>query len=150
MIHVIPAGVFQPLGPQTRQAADGPSPWRSMLHEYAEELAGEPDPGAGDYGQFGARMTAARDAGLVRPYVLGLGVDPLTFATDLLVAVVVEAGTYDELFGAGITVNAEGTVLPAVPFTPAEVERYATREPTQAAGAAVLRLAQHHRGALLG
>jgi hypothetical protein len=150
MIHVIPAGVFQPLGPQPWQVAGGLSPWRSMLHEYAEELAGEPGPDAADHDPFGARMTAARDAGLVRPYVLGLGVDPLTFATDLLVAVVVEAGTYDELFGAAVTVNAEGTVLPAVPFTPAEVDRYATREPTQAAGAALLRLAQNHRGALLG
>ena len=33
-------------------------------------------------------MTAALDDGQVRAYVLGLGVDPLTFATDLLAAVV--------------------------------------------------------------
>jgi hypothetical protein len=144
LIQVIPSGVFQPLG------SDDLSPWQSLLHEYAEELLGEPegrDPS--DHWPFAVRMTAARDAGLVRPGVLGLGVDPLTLATDLLVAVVIEAGAYDELFAAAVAANAEGAVLPAIPFTAATVERYCTREPMQAAGAALLRLAHRHRAALL-
>ena len=155
MIQVIPVGVFQPLGPEPWHVANDLSLWRGMLREYAEELLGaDEEYGAGpfDYAgwPFGARMTAAADAGLVRPYLLGLGVDPLTFATDLLAAVVFDAEVYDELFAAAVAENAEGRVLPAVPFDADQVERYAGREPTQAAGAAVLRLAWRHRAALLG
>jgi hypothetical protein len=156
LIQVIPSGVFQPLGPEPWNVANDLSPWRSLLHEYAEELLGAPEghdttAGPFDYDRwpFGLRMTAARAAGLVRPWVLGLGVDPLTLATDLLVAVVIEAGAWDELFTAAVATNSEGAVLPAVPFTAATVERYRTREPMQAAGAALLRLAHQQRAALL-
>ena len=98
-----------------------------------------------DYGAspFGARMTAALDTGRARPYLLGMGVDPLTFATDLLVAVVFDAATYDELFATAVADN-------AVAFTEDQVDRYAGHEPTQAAGAALLRLAWYHRRTLLG
>lgn len=45
---------------------------------------------------------------------------------------------------------AEGSINPAVPLTAEPVERYARHEPTQAAGAALLRLAWRHRPVLLG
>jgi hypothetical protein len=152
MIQVVPVGVFQPIGPGSG-AADF-SLWRSLLREYAEELLGAPEEygdGPFDYDgwPFGVRMTAARDAGRIRPYLLGLGVDPLTWATDLLAAVVFDADAYDELFADAVDRNDEGDVLPAIPFTAATVDRYAGREPTQAAGAAVLRLAWRHRDVLL-
>jgi hypothetical protein len=156
MMQVIPVGVFQPAGPEPWNVTNDLSLWRCLLREYAEELLGAAEDydttsGPFDYDawSFGARMKAAADAGLVRPYLLGLGVDPLTFATDLLAAVVVDAGTYDDLFADAVADNAEGSVLPAVPFTAAQVDRYANHEPSQAAGAAVLRLAWHHRTALL-
>ena len=156
MIQVIPVGVFQPAGPEPWNLTHDLSLWRLLLREYAEELLGA----AEDYDTterpfdyeawpFGERMNAAVAAGQVRPYLLGLGVDPLTFATDLLSAVVFDADAYDELFAAAVADNAEGAVLPAVPFTADEVDRYTGHEPTQAAGAAVLRLAWHHRGTLL-
>lgn len=154
---VIPVGVFQPAGPEPWNVEHDLSLWRLLLREYAEELLGA----AEDYGTtespidydawpFGVKMTAALDANHARAYVLGLGVDPLTFATDLLATVVFEAVTYDELFAAAVADNAEGAVLPAVPFAGDQVDRYAGHEPTQAAGAALLRLAWHHRGTLLG
>jgi hypothetical protein len=156
MIQVIPVGVFQPTGPEPWNLTDDLSLWRGLLREYAEELLGAAEDynttdGPFDYDAwpFGARMNAAVDAGHVRPHLLGMGVDPLTFATDLLAVVVVDAGTYDELFAGAVAENAEGSVLPAVPFTAGQVDRYAAHEPTQAAGAALLRLAWHHRGALL-
>jgi hypothetical protein len=68
--------------------------------------------------------------------VLGLGVDPLTFATDLLVRVVIDAPVFDELFGGLVDVNAEGVVTTR-PLTPAAIEDL----PMQAAGAALVRLA---------
>ncbi|HEV7654765.1 MAG TPA: hypothetical protein VGP36_08535 [Mycobacteriales bacterium] len=151
MIQVIPVGVFQPLAPAT-VAADL-SLWRSMLREYAEELLGAAEdyavPFDYDAWPFGARMNAGVRAGHVRARVLGLGVDPLTFATDLLVTVVFDAPTYDDLFAEAVAVNAEGSVLPAVPFTDSSVDHYAAHQPTQAAGAALLRLAHHHRATLL-
>ena len=79
-----------------------------------------------------------------------MGVDPLTFATDLLAAVVFDAPTYDQIFADAVADNAEGSVLPAVPFTADQVDRYAGHEPTQAAGAALLRLAWQYRTTLLG
>jgi hypothetical protein len=157
MVQVIPVGVFQPAGPEPWNVTNDLSLWRGLLREYAEELLGAPedyDTTAGplDYDGwlFGARMTAAARTGQVRPYLLGIGVDPLTFATDLLAAVVVDSAAYDELFADVVTDNAEGSVLPAVPFTAAQVDRYAADEPTQAAGAALLRLAWQHRDVLLG
>ncbi len=52
-------------------------------------------------------------------------------------------------FGTVAAINAEGSILPAVPFSAETVERYASHEPTQAAGAALLRLAWRHRPILL-
>jgi hypothetical protein len=156
MIQVIPVGVFQPAGPEPWNVTNDLSLWRLLLREYAEELLGREEaydttetPIDYDAWPFAARMTTALDAGRTRAYVLGLGVDPLTFATDLLAVVVFDSATYDELFAAAVADNAEGSVLPAVPFTEDQVDRYAGHEPTQAAGAALLRLAWHHRDTLL-
>jgi hypothetical protein len=153
MIQVLPVGVFQPAGDRPADIANDLSLWRCLLREYAEELLGAPELVAPvDYAgwPFARAMTGALAAGRIRAHVLGLGVDPLSLATDLLVVVTVEAGTYDELFAAAVEVNAEGTVLPGIAFTGETVERYAHHEPTQAAGAALLALAWQHRSALLG
>lgn len=157
MIQVIPVGVFQPAGPEPWNVEHDLSLWRLLLREYAEELLGAAEdydtteaPIDYDAWPFAAQMTAGLDAGRTRAYVLGLGVDPLTFATDLLAVVVLDADTYDELFAAAVSDNAEGSVLPAIPFTEDQVDRYAGHEPTQAAGAALLRLAWQHRETLLG
>ncbi|MFZ0003591.1 MAG: hypothetical protein WAK76_29205, partial [Trebonia sp.] len=88
--------------------------------------------------------------GRIRAYCLGLGTDPLTFALDLLTAVVIDAPLYDELFGELAERNAEGTVLKPRPFDEATIDELTTREPVQAAGAALLQLAIAHRGLLLG
>jgi hypothetical protein len=152
MIQVLPAGVFQPTSDRPADVANDLSLWRCMIREYAEELRGEPEvEGPVDYDRwpFARAMTDALDAGRIRAHALGLGVDPLTLATDLLVAVTIDAPTYDEIFAETVTVNPEGTVLAAIPFTAATVQRYAQREPTQAAGAALLTLAWQHRSALL-
>jgi hypothetical protein len=132
LYQVVPVGVFQSSGP------DDFDLWRFMLREYAEELLGEPEVEAPDYGTwpFAVAMTGALDSGDLRADVLGLGVDPLTFATDLLVRVVLDAPMFDELFGAHVAVNDEGAVT-THPFTEDAINGL----PMQAAGAALVRLA---------
>ena len=129
---VVPVGIFQPAVPGER-----PDPWQAMLREFAEELGGYPehydrpvDPG------FADAMSHAR------AWVLGLGTDPLSYATDLLTAVVLAAPVYDELFG-NASQNDEGMVTQFRRFgqVPAAM---------QAAGAALIVLAGRQLGILAG
>lgn len=149
LYQVVPVGIFQPSDEAGRPADF--SLWRCMTREFAEELAGYPE-GPVDYDAwpFGRRMAGALDRGLIRVWCLGLGTDPLTYATDLLTVAVIDSAVFDELFGPGPRRNAEGTVLPAREFAAHVVDRVLTGEPVQAAGAAVLRLAWEHRETLLG
>jgi hypothetical protein len=135
LYQVVPVGVFQA---SEQGGLDDFDLWRFMLREYAEELLGEPEAEAPDYGTwpFAKAMTEALTDGHITADVLGLGVDPLTFATDLLVRVVVDAPVFDELFGARVAVNDEGAVSMR-PFTQDSVDGL----PMQAAGAALVRLA---------
>jgi hypothetical protein len=142
LLQVVPVGVFQPVSPET--AEHDFALWRCLQREFAEELLGEPeatgvvDPDAGPF---------AHEPG-VRPFVLGMGVDPLTLATDLLVAVVVDAPAYDRVLAGRVTENDEGTVAEHS-FRADVVDRFVRRERMQAAGAAVLALAWEHRDQLL-
>jgi hypothetical protein len=156
LYQVVPVGIFQAADDGPASQAQDFDLWRGMIREFAEELLGTSE----DYGPAGSavdyeawpfarQLTAARSAGAVRPWVLGLGVDPLTLATDLLTAVVIDAPAFDELFGAMVASNAEGRVRPGLAFTAETVGRLTTREPVQAAGAALLRLAWRHRRRLL-
>ncbi|MFB4297167.1 hypothetical protein [Actinomadura sp. NTSP31] len=139
--QVMPVGVFQPLTDE-REDLDL---WRCMVREYAEELLGMDE----DYGDgfvqeewpFHRTMTRARNERRIRAHFLGLGVDPLTFALDLLTVVVMDDAAFGDLFGGLVAVNDEGRVSTAafdgtVP------------EPMQPAGAAALALAWRHRAAL--
>lgn len=156
LYQVLPVGVFQPAGEELWNAENDFSLWRCILRELAEELRDETE----DYGTargqinyhawpFANHLTRALDSGHARAFCLGIGVDPLTFATDILTVVAIDASLYDELFGRVADTNTEGSIIPAVPFTAQTVERYATNEPTQAAGAGLLRLAWRHRATLL-
>src|SRR6266496_2358566 len=157
LYQVLPVGVFQPASDEPWNTMNDFSLWRCMVREYAEELLGESEyRGAGeapiDYEgwPFASRMTQALHRGTVRAYCFGLGVDPLTLATDLLVAAVFDATIFDEFFGGLVVNNAEGSVLAAVPFEHAVVQRLISEEPMQAAGAGLLALAWQHRRRLLG
>lgn len=129
LYQVVPVGVFQSSGP------DDFDLWRFLLREYAEEVLGEPEVEAPDYAAWPFAVAMTNTPG-IETHVLGLGVDPLTFATDLLVRVVVDAPVFDEIFGARVAVNDEGAVT-ARPFTAEAIEDL----PMQAAGAALVRLA---------
>ena len=161
LYQVMPAGIFQPVSAAPAARRHDLSLWRCMTREFSEELLGgsEEYPTRGgrlDYGKwpFHRDLTAAREAGTLRVSCLGLGVDPLTLATDILTVAVFEAGVFDRMFRGLVTENAEGRVVTqdgsaAIPFTQAAVDRFTGgAEPLQTAGAALLRLAWQHRGVL--
>ncbi|MGI5207295.1 hypothetical protein ACQEU6_37675 [Spirillospora sp. CA-108201] len=139
LYQVMPVGVFQPLGDEP------PDLWQCMVREYAEEFLGAGEDYGDDFVQdewpFHQAMTAARDEGRIRAHFLGLGVDPLTLAVDLLTVVTLDEALFGELFGGLVAVNDEGEVSMA-PFG-GPVPR-----PMQPAGAAALGLARRHRAAL--
>lgn len=166
LYQVVPVGMFQASGEEPWNVDNDFSLWRCLTREYAEELLGEAEDydnanGPIDYAAwpFAADLNAAKWSGTVRAYCLGLGVDPLTFATDLLVAVVIDAEAYDDLFGAAVVLNDEGRVLRALEgltpgahglrFDEHTIGRFASDEPMQAAGAAVLSRAWECRDLLL-
>jgi hypothetical protein len=159
---VMPVGIFQAAGDEPWHAKNDFSLWRCMLREFAEELLGQPedhgdDPIDYDDWPFAAQMTEALAGGHIRAQVVGLGVDPLTFATDLLTVVTIDAQTYDDLFEAVVDTNDEGWLAPADgtargrwPLSEESVRRLTSDEPMQAAGAALVRLAWEHRGVVGG
>lgn len=156
LYQVLPVGVFQPAGEHPWSVENDFSLWRCIIRELAEELCGEAEDYKThrrpiDYGAwpFADHLTRALHIGRVRAFCLGIGVDPLTLATDILTVVILDAPLYDEVFGEITDTNAEGSITPAVPFTEETVQRYASNEPTQAAGAGLLRLAWRHRSILL-
>jgi hypothetical protein len=157
LYQVIPVGVFQPSGEAPWNRQHDFSLWRCMIREFAEELGGLPEeydsdrePVDYDSWPFARQLTGARDGGQVRVWCLGLGTDPLTYATDLLTVAVIDSDVFDALFAQNPRRNAEGTILAAREFAADVIDRSVTGEPVQAAGAALLRLAWRHRGTLGG
>jgi hypothetical protein len=157
LYQVVPVGIFQPSGEAAWNRRQDFSLWRSMLREFAEELGGRSEDYASesapvDYDSwpFARQLTGALDRGQVQAWCLGLGTDPLTYATDLLTVAVIDSDVFDELFSVRPRRNAEGEVLAAREFAAHVIDRTVTADPLQAAGAALLRLAWRHRETLGG
>jgi hypothetical protein len=157
LYQVIPVGVFQPSGEAPWNREHDFSLWRCMVREFAEELGGRSedygsDRGPVDYDSwpFARQLTDALDRGQVRVWCLGLGTDPLTWATDLLTVAVMDSDVFDAMFTENLGHNAEGEILAAREFAAHVIDRTVTGQPVQAAGAALLRLAWRHRETLGG
>jgi hypothetical protein len=168
LYQVMPVGIFQPADDNPSSVRSDLSLWRSMAREFSEELLGT----AEDYRELGSpldygrwpfyrELAAAREAGKLGVACVGLGVDPLTFAADILTVAVFDGDVFDRLFAGLVAANAEGNVIgpsaaaapggPGIPFTGEAIRRLAGgSESMQAAGAAVLQLAWQHRRSLLG
>ncbi|GIH59833.1 hypothetical protein Msi02_06500 [Microbispora siamensis] len=153
LFQVMPVGVFQPAHESAGAEKADLDLWKCVVREYAEEFLGRGEEYGDGFDYEGwplyRLLTDAREDGRVRSLVLGVGVDPLTFATDFLTVTVLEAETFDAVFGDVAAANSEGQVVGRVPFDAETVRRYVRDEPMQAAGAAVLDLAWRHREALL-
>ncbi len=158
---VAPVGIFQASDDQEHNERHDFSLWRCAVREYAEEFLGESENyGSGpiDYESwpFAADLARGLSEGQVRADALGLGVDPLTLATDLVVTVSFDPPVFDHLFARLVDTNSEGRLVRtqatlgagSLQFRLSQAQHYALREPVQAAGAAALTLASSFRGAL--
>jgi hypothetical protein len=163
LYQVMPVGLFQPATGAAAAVPHDLSLWRCMTREFSEELLGTSEEyqttgGVLDYDRwpFYQRLAQARRAGRLTVHCLGLGVDPVTFAGDILTVAVFGAAEFDAVFGGLVALNAEGRVITGgraegIPFTEDTVTRLTGgTEPVQASGAALLRLAWQHRRHLLG
>jgi hypothetical protein len=166
LYQVAPVGVFQPSHDASWNRGNDFDLWRSISRELSEELLGgdedyHSDLAPIDYERWPlhAELTKARTAGALRLYWLGLGVDPLTLAADMLTVAVFEAELFDAVFSGLVSANDEGRMVtgprsataPAgVAFIEENIERFTVAEPMQAAGAALLRIAWANRAELLG
>jgi hypothetical protein len=163
MFMVLPTGIFQPItGTPAGLRADF-SLWRCLVREFSEELLGASEEypisdGVLDYAgwEFHEALTRARESGALTVRCLGIGVDPLTLATDILTVAVFDGDVFDALFAGLVLANAEGSLVTkdgsaAIGFTAENIARFTNgSEPVQSAGAALLRLAWQHRRDLLG
>ncbi|MFJ5116990.1 XRE family transcriptional regulator [Kitasatospora sp. NPDC088548] len=165
LYQVMPVGMFQASHDAPWNEENDFDLWRAILRELSEELLGNTE----DYGSDKApidyaawpldkTLTAAREDGSLRVFRLGLGMDPLTFVTDMLTVAVFDADLFDETFRRIVSGNEEGRRVglddatgrsAGIPFTAEQVDRLTGTEPMQPAGAALLRLAWKHRTTLL-
>ena len=162
LYQVLPVGIFQPAGDTQADERNDFSLWRCMVREFSEEVLGASEDYRSlgsplDYSQWALyqQLSSARTAGKLGVYCLGVGVDPLTFAVDILTVAVFDSDVFDAAFDGRAAVNAEGRVISergadGVPFARDTLARFiGGTEPMQAAGVAVLQLAWDHKAHLL-
>lgn len=161
--HVIPAGVFQPSGIAPWNMAGDFDIWRSILREYSEEMLGNPehDGSSGapiDYGSEEPFRTLneGRRHGKVRPWCLGVGIDPLVPAGEILTVTVIDSDVFDVAFEGMVARNTEGDLYESeegsigIPWTPRNVRKVQADEPLASAAAACIALTWKHRDLILG
>jgi len=155
MVHLLPAGIFQPSSVMPECVARDFSLWRNIQREYAEEFLGQEEyDGTGcsiDYeNEPFATMDAALADGRLRAYCLGVTLDALTLAGDILTVVIVEPPLYDELFGTAVDTNNEGAIpARAIPFEENTLTHLRDAGCLAPGAAAALQLAWRYRRQLL-
>jgi hypothetical protein len=156
MMHLLPAGIFQPSSVLPGAIAADFSIWRNIQREYSEELLGcaEHD-GSGrpiDYGGLEpfVTMDQALEDGRARVYCLGLKLDSLTLCADLLTVAVFEPELYDNLFCDSVGTNDEGAIpVRAVPFEGHTIVRLREGGQLSPGASAAIHLAWSHRNIIL-
>src|SRR5262249_39782643 len=116
VIGVMPAGMFQP---STVRSADHDPDfdlWRNIMREYSEEYLGNAEhdgdgPGADYATEPFASLDAARQAGRIRLYALGIALGALDLWCGLETVAVFDADVFDTIFREMVPVNDEGSVV---------------------------------------
>ena len=156
MVHLLPAGVFQPSSVLPAAIASDFSIWRNIQREYVEELLGHDEyDGSGKPIQYDklepfTTMDEARHDGRIRVYCLGVTLDALTFAGDILTVAIIDPDTYDHLFADSVETNTEGSVpTRMLPFEENTLTWLADSQRLSPGAAAALHLAWTHRKHLI-
>jgi hypothetical protein len=159
MLSVVPTGVFQPASVVPTSQSPDFDLWRNVMREYSEEFLGNPEhDGDGppiDYATDEPFRTldAARRAGRVRIYFLGVGIDALNYVGDVFSVAVYDADLFDELFDGIVDSNDEGDLVGGsseeFAFTEQSVDRLFADGQLAPSGAACLRLAWERRATLV-
>jgi hypothetical protein len=156
MVHLLPAGIFQPSSVLPAAIAADFSIWRNIQREYSEELLGSAEhDGTGrpiDYSELEpfATMDQGLSDGRVRVYCLGFTLDALTLCADLLTVAIFEPELYDDLFCHSVNANDEGAISTrAVPFEGHTIARLRQGDQLSPGAAAALHLAWIHRKIIL-
>lgn len=163
LLHVMPAGVFQPSSILWDAHERDFDLWRAIMREYSEEFLGNPEhDGSGapiDYAREEPFRTLdeARAQRLVRAYCFGIALDALTLVGEILTVVVIDAEVFDEVFLDLVSANSEGTVTrgddPSVvglPFTAEGIRTLLAPEALAPAAAGCIALAWRYREQILG
>lgn len=159
MLHIMPAGVFQPSSVLPAAQANDFNLWRNVMREYSEEFLGNPEhDGDGspiDYARTEpfSTLDQARQDGRLRIYCFGVAFDALTLACEVLTVAVIDEEVYDDVFADMVQANNEGTVAATtVPFEEHTVRRLLAGRPHALAPAAAgcIQLAWEHRRLVLG
>ncbi len=152
MVHLLPAGIFQPSSVLPKAIAADFSIWRNIQREYSEELLGSAEhDGTGqpiDYSELEPFVTMDQGLsdGRVRVYCLGFTLDALTLCADLLTVAIFEPELYDHLFCDSVNANDEGAISTrAVPFEGHTIARLREGDQLSPGVAAAIRLAWTHR-----
>jgi transcriptional regulator with XRE-family HTH domain len=163
MLHVIPAGVFQPAALAPQHQANDFSIWRNIQREYSEELLGNPehdgnsvDPIDYENEEPFRSFAKARAAGDFRVFATATVIEPLTLWVELLTVAVIEAPVFDRIFANMVDVNEEGSAVSTeagrptvgIPFTSDSRERLKS-EPLSPISRACIELAWEYRHELL-
>ena len=91
-------------------------------------------------------MDDALATGALHVYCLGITLDALTLAADILTVAVIEPDLYDQLFTDAVDVNTEGTIpTHAVPFEANTLDQLRHAGCLTPGAAAALHLAWQHR-----
>jgi hypothetical protein len=151
-VHLLPAGIFQPSSVIPAAITADFSIWRNIQREYAEELLGHDEyDGSGrpiryDVLEPFTTMDDALRDGHIRVFCLGVTLDALTFAGDILTVAIIAPDTYDELFANAVETNSEGSMpARAFPFEENTLTWLSESKRLSPGAAAALHLAWTHR-----
>lgn len=158
LLHIMPAGVFQPSSVLPAAAEADLSLWRNVMREYSEELLGNPEHGGDgqpiDYDTVEPfrSLDEARRAGTLRTFCFGIALDALTLVGEILTATVIDADVYDDVFAGLVSDNTEGRVAATtIPFEEHTIRRLLSDQQYHLAPAAAgcIDLTWKHRDQLL-